>query len=150
MRTIVPGYGILAAALATVSGAATAAPATPVAVVQHHVEAMKRGDLPAIMRDYAPDAVVIAPHGLVAGVTGRGAQVFVGSASARRVFATLTDKAHHPGVVTMQTAIEPGGPGVALLHWVQFNGTAKQVSGEDVFVVRGGRIVHQAILAGAE
>ena len=70
--------------------------------------------------------------------------------NARRVFATLTDREHHPGIVTMVTAIEPGGPGVALLHWVQFKGTPGQVSGEDVFVVRGGRIVHQAILAGAE
>jgi ketosteroid isomerase-like protein len=137
-------------ALAIVPAVAQAAPATPVAVVQHHVAAMKKGDLPAIMSDYAPDAVVVAPHGLVSGVSARGAQVFVGSANARRVFATLTDKVHHPGVVTMQTAIEPGGPGVALLHWVQFKGTAQQVAGEDVFVVRGGRIVHQAILVGAE
>lgn len=139
-----------AAALGTTLTAAAPVPVSPVAVVGHHVAAMKRGDLAAIMADYAPDAVVVAPHGLVAGVNGRGAQVFVGTANVRRVFATLTDREHHPGVVTMQTAIEPGGPGVALLHWVQFKGTPKQASGEDVFVVRGGRIVHQAILAGAE
>ena len=46
----------------------------------------------------------------------------------------------------MQTRIEPHGHDVALLHWVQFKGSAQQVTGEDVFVVRGSKIVYQAIL----
>lgn len=46
----------------------------------------------------------------------------------------------------MQTRIEPDGGDVALLRWVQFKGTPKQVTGEDVFVVRGDKILYQAIL----
>jgi ketosteroid isomerase-like protein len=108
---------------------------------------MKKGDLPAIMSDYATDAVVITPAGLVPGHHPSGNPgVFSGAADARRVFATLTDKGHHPGVRTMETRIEPAGADIALLHWVQFKGTPQQVSGKDVFVVRGNKIAYQAIL----
>ena len=135
------------AALPLMLGAASAAgAATPSQVVQHHVAAMKKGDLAAIMGDYAANTVVIAPPGLVRGAPARTVGVFVGATDARRVFATLTDKDHHPGVRTMETSIAPGGPDVARLKWVQFKGTPQQVSGEDIFVVRGGKIAYQAIL----
>lgn len=123
--------------------------ATPAQVVQHHVAMMKKGDLPAIMSDYAANTVVIAPPGLVKGQSAKGVGVFVGSANARNVFATLTDKDHHPGVRTMETSISPGGQDIVRLRWVQFKGTPQQVSGEDVFVVRGGRIAYQVILPDA-
>lgn len=133
-------------ALPLVFGAGVvASAATPVQVVQHHVAVMKKGDLAAIMSDYAGNTIVIAPPGLVAGQSTKGVGVFVGP-SARKVFATLTDKDHHPGVRTMETSITPGGPDIARLKWVQFKGTPQQVSGEDIFVVRGGKIAYQAIL----
>ena len=135
---------IMALPLAMAAACAASA-ATPSQVVAHHVAAMKKGNLAAIMADYAPNTIVITPPGLVAGQSAREAGVFVG-ASARKVFATLTDKDHHPGVRTMQTSIAPGGPDVARLRWVQFKGTRQQVSGEDIFVVRGGKITYQAIL----
>ncbi|WP_442678654.1 hypothetical protein ACSBM8_14215 [Sphingomonas sp. ASY06-1R] len=119
--------------------------ATPTQVVAHHLAAMKKGDLRAIMADYAANTVVIAPPGLVAGQSAREVGVFVG-ANARRVFATLIDKDHHPGVRSMQASIAPAGPDIARLRWVQFKGTRQQVSGEDIFVVRGNKITYQAIL----
>ena len=127
-------------------GATAALAATPTQVVQHHVAMMKKGDLPAIMSDYAANTVVIAPPGLVRGQATKGVGVFVGANDARRVFATLTDKDHHPGVRTMETSISPAGPDIARLRWVQFKGTHQQVSGEDIFVVRSGKIAYQAIL----
>jgi ketosteroid isomerase-like protein len=138
---------LMIAASLVVSGANAASAATPVEVVEHHVAMMKKGDLKGIMSDYAANTVVITPNGLVHGqIPATGAGVFSGISKARQVFETLTDKNHHPGVVTMQTRIEPDGGDVALLHWVQFKGTAQQVTGEDVFVVRGGKILYQAIL----
>ena len=128
-----------------IGAASSAGAATPLQVVQHHVAVMKTGNLPAIMRDYAANTVVIAPPGLVRGQSAKEVGVFVG-ADARRIFATLTDKDHHPGVRTMETRITPAGPDSVRLKWVQFRGTPQQVSGEDVFVVRGGKIVYQAIL----
>jgi hypothetical protein len=139
---------ILALPLA-LGGAVAASAATPAEVVQHHVAVMKKGDLAAIMSDYAANTVVIAPPGLVPGQAAKGVGVFVGSANARKVFATLTDKDHHPGVRTMETSISPGGQDIARLRWVQFKGTPQQVSGEDIFVVRRGKITYQAILPDA-
>jgi len=136
---------ILALPLAFGTSVAASA-ATPAQVVQHHVAVMKKGDLAAIMSDYAANTIVIAPPGLVRGQPAKGVGVFVGAADARRVFATLTDKDHHPGVRTMETHISPGGTDIARLRWVQFKGTPQQVSGEDIFVVRGGKIAYQAIL----
>jgi len=138
---------LIAALAIGVGGAITVGAATPAQVVAHHVAMMKKGDLPAIMSDYATDAVVITPPGLVPGRHPSGNPgVFSGAAEARRVFATLTDKGHHPGVRSMETRIEPAGADIALLHWVQFKGTPQQVSGKDVFVVRGNKIAYQAIL----
>jgi len=31
------------------------------------------------------------------------------------------------------------------MHWVQFKGTPKEISGYDVFVVRSGKIVFQSV-----
>ena len=136
---------ILALPLAFGTSVAASA-ATPAQVVQHHVAVMKKGDLAAIMSDYAANTIVIAPPGLVRGQPAKGVGVFVGAADARRVFATLTDKDHHGGVRAMETKIEPMGTDIALLYWVQFKGTPQQVSGKDVFVVRGNKIAYQAIL----
>ena len=138
---------LIAAIVLGIGGGIAAPAATPEQVVAHHVAMMKKGDLPAIMSDYSADTVVITPPGLVAGRhPSRNPGVFSGAADARKVFATLTDKGHHPGVRTMETRIEPAGTDIALLHWVQFKGTPQQVSGKDVFVVRRNKIAYQAIL----
>ena len=84
---------------------------------------MKKGDLAAIMSDYAANTVVIAPPGLVAGQPAEGRGRVRRCRDARRVFATLTDRDHHPGVRTMETSIVPAGPDAARLKWVQFRGT---------------------------
>jgi ketosteroid isomerase-like protein len=136
---------ILALSLA-LGGTSAVFAATPTQVVEHHVAVMKKGDLAAIMSDYAANTIVIAPPGLVRGQSTQGVGVFVGAKDARRVFATLTDKDHHPGVKGMETSVSPAGPDAARLRWVQFKGTPQQVSGEDIFIVRGGKIAYQAIL----
>jgi hypothetical protein len=121
--------------------------ATPAEVVERHVASMKRGTLQPIMDDYSADTVVVTPKGLVANQTpADGPGVYSGQAAARRVFTTLTDAAHHPGIKAMETRVEPAGADSVILHWVQFKGQPQQASGKDVFVVRGGKIVFQAII----
>ncbi len=138
---------LFAAAMVLSLGAATAAhAATPAEVVQRHVESMKRGELAPIMADYAADTVVVTPEGLVQGqMPAKGPGVYSGQREARRVFTTLTDPGHHPGIKAMETRIEAAGPDGAILHWVQFRGQPQQVSGKDVFIVRRDKIVFQAI-----
>jgi ketosteroid isomerase-like protein len=130
--------------------AAQAADRTPEQVVKDHVASMKTANVDAVMRDYAPDAVVITPPGLVPTqqpATGPG--VYSGIANARKVFVVLTGSGSIAGIRAMETTVEPLGGDVALLRWVQFRGTPQQVSGTDVFVVRGGKVVVQDIVVDA-
>lgn len=140
--TTLTAAAMICCGLATAAGAAT-----PVQIVQRHVDNMKLARLPQIMADYARDTVVVTPQGLVAGQTPANAPgVYSGQAAARRVFVTLTDPQHLPGVKGMETSIEPAGADGAILHWVQFKGQPQQVSGKDIFIVRGDKIVFQAII----
>jgi len=108
-------------------------------VLDHHVANMKTGNLEGVLSDYAPDAVVVVPPGL-ANANG----VFVGPET-RKLFSVLTDKDNLPGIKTMQTRYESAGPDTTVMHWVQFKGTPKEVTGHDVFVVRGGKVVFQSV-----
>lgn len=127
------------------------AQASPVDVVQHHVTSMKAGDISAIMGDYADDAVVISPEGLVKDQTpAKGPGVFSGAADARRVFATLTAPGNLGAIKGMETRVEPKGKDIAFLYWTQFKGQPNQVTGRDVFVVRNSKIVFQDIIPDAK
>ena len=108
-------------------------------VLDHHVANMKSGNLEAVLSDYAPDAVVVAP-GIV---TPDG--VFVGPET-RKLFSVLTGKDNLPGNKTMQTKYENAGADTTIMRWVQFKGTPKEVSGYDVFVTRGGKIAYQTVV----
>jgi hypothetical protein len=125
--------------LSTLLGAGPAC-AADTKVIDHHVANMKTGNLEGVLSDYAPDAVVVTPAGMV---TPNG--VFVGR-DTRELFSVLTDKDHVPGNRTMETNYESLGPDTTLMHWVQFKGTPKEVSGHDVFVVRGGKVVFQSVM----
>jgi hypothetical protein len=130
---------ILPAILATVLLSAGAAVAADTKVLDHHVANMKSGDLEAVLSDYAPDAVVVTPAGMV---SPNG--VFIGK-DTRKLFTALTSKDSLPGNKTMEVKYEPLSADTTLMRWVQFKGTAKEVSGYDVFVIRGGKVVFQSV-----
>lgn len=108
-------------------------------ILDHHVASMKAGSLEGVLADYAPDAVVVTPAGMVS-----PSGVFVGP-DVKKLFAVLTDKDHVPGNKTMQSRYDSMGPDTTRMTWVQFKGTAQEVSGYDVFVVRGGKVVFQTV-----
>ena len=109
-------------------------------VLDHHVANMKSGNLEAVLSDYAPDAVVVTPAGMIS-----PDGVFVGSET-RKLFSVLTGKDNLPGNKTMQTKYENAGADTTIMRWVQFKGTPKEVSGFDVFVTRGGKIAYQTVV----
>ncbi|HWU56278.1 MAG TPA: hypothetical protein VN175_12300 [Rhizomicrobium sp.] len=127
----------LLATLLTAGGPAFAAADTK--VLDHHVANMKSGNLEQVLADYTPYSVVVVPAGMV---TPDG--VFVGSET-RTLFRFLTNKDNLPGNKTMQTRYQSVGADTSIMHWVQFKGTPKEVSGYDVFVVRDGKIVFQSV-----
>ena len=118
--------------------AAFAAGATD--VLDHHVANMKSGNLDGVLSDYAPDAVVVTPAGMVS-----PSGVFAG-ANVKKLFSVLTDKDHVPGNKTMQTHYETLAPDTVKMTWVQFRGTNQEVSGYDVFVIRGGKVAYQTVI----
>ena len=116
-------------------------------ILNRHVAGMKAGDLAAVMADYADDAVVIAPNGIAPGETNEaGFNVFDGKANISKLFAVLTNKDNAAGMASMTSTFEPKGSDVTLMHWVQFEGTPKKVSGTDVFVIRNGKVISQTVL----
>ncbi len=129
---------ILSTLLTALPGAANAADTK---VLDHHVANMKTGNLEGVLSDYAPDVVVVTPAGMV---TPNG--VFIGK-DTRKLFSALTSKDSLPGNKTMQTRYEKAlAPDTTLMRWVQFKGTAKEISGYDVFVIRGGKVVFQTVV----
>lgn len=137
-----PKLIVLAAALTLTATAALAA-STPAQVVAHHVDAIKKGDLNGVMADYADNAVVVTPPGLMPSVPKADPGTFAGKNEVRKVFVLLTDKNHLPDVQSMVADIESRGDSVAILHWVQHKGQPNQVAGEDIFLVRDGKVLFQ-------
>ena len=130
---------IVYAAVAFALLGASAAFAADNKVLDHHVTHMKTGNLEEVLSDYAPNAVIVTPAGMI---SPNG--VFIGK-DARKLFSVLTSKENLPGNKTMQTRYQNAGPDTSIMHWVQFKGTPKEISGYDVFVVRGGKIVFQTV-----
>ncbi len=138
---------LIAATLLTTISAAPAEKRNASQIVTHHVAAMKTASLDEIMSDYAPDTVVVTPPGLMPpphASDQRG--IFSGRKAARAVFAHLTNGDNIAGIRTMETRVEALNSDVAVLHWVQFSGTVRQISGRDYFVIRDGKIDLQDIV----
>lgn len=135
---------IVYAAIAFMLLGASAATAAGNKVLDHHVTHMKTGNLEEVLADYAPDAVIVTPAGMI---SPNG--VFIGK-DARKLFSVLTSKENLPGNKTMQVSYESLSPDTTLMRWVQFKGTPKQVSGQDVFVIRGNKIVFQTVSVDAK
>ena len=135
---------IVYAAIAFALLGANAAFAADNKVLDHHVTHMKTGNLAEVLSDYAPDAVIVTPAGMI---SPNG--VFIGK-DARKLFSVLTAKENLPGNKTMQVTYESLAPDTTLMRWVQYKGTPKQVSGHDVFVVRGNKIVFQTVSVDAK
>lgn len=135
---------IVYAAIAFALLGASAATAADNKVLDHHVTHMKTGNLEEVLADYAPDAVIVTPAGMI---SPNG--VFIGK-DARKLFSILTAKENLPGNKTMQVTYESLSPDTTLMRWVQFKGTPKQVSGHDVFVIRGNKIVFQTVSVDAK
>ncbi len=98
-----------------------------------------------MLSDYSPDAVVVTPAGMVS-----PDGVFVGSGDPQAV-----QRADLQGQPAGQQdhadqVRECGDADTTIMRWVQFKGTPKELSGYDVFVVRGGKVVFQSVIVNAK
>src|SRR4029079_13755641 len=92
---------ILSAAAMTVLLGASASYAADTKVLDHHVANMKSGDLEAVLSDYAPDAVVVTPAGMV-----WPSGVFIAK-DARKLFSVLPPRDNLPANKPRETKYEP-------------------------------------------
>jgi ketosteroid isomerase-like protein len=104
---------------------------TPQEVFQHHVEALGGGDLDGIVDDYADDAVLITPAGILRGKDGIRAG-FV------QLLADIPDAAW-----TLKTQIFEGD--VLFLEWAAVSSATKVDDGIDTFVFTDGMIRVQTV-----
>ena len=104
---------------------------TPEEVFQHHAEALVAGDLDQIVADYADDAVLITPAGVL---RGRDAV----RAAFTQLLADLPDAAWD-----LKTQIYEGD--VLFLEWAAHAAEAFAEDGIDTFVFRDGFIRVQTV-----
>src|SRR5262245_33426949 len=128
----------------TTAPAATTAPAGPTstadmeAAIARHVTTVKAANIDGVMADYADDAILVSPPGLVT-----PAGPCVGKDKVREFFVWLATPEVLPGAQSMVTTNEVVGPNTMLFRWTQFPGTPKEVKGYDIFVFREGKIIFQ-------
>jgi ketosteroid isomerase-like protein len=116
-------------------------------ILDRHEKTIKAGDLNGVMADYADNAVLVAPAGIVKGEKDVvGTNVFDGKANIRKFFTVLTSKESNPAVKSMKVEYEFKGSDVVVMKWAQFPGTPKEVAGTDIWVIRGGKIISQVVL----
>lgn len=137
----------LAAVLAA-GAAATAhgqsAPLSPADIVTRHMAAAAKGDVDAIVADYADDAVTL--------VGGKATQ---GKVAIRAVFAGMFGARPAAGAAA---SAPPGGGMKTLAIWQEGNvgfvswqvgaGGPNPMNGEDAFVVKNGKIEVQTVFTG--
>src|ERR1041384_4781672 len=122
----------------TKATAAATSTADMEAAIARHVKTVKAADVDGVMADYADDAILVSPPGLVNPVG-----TFVGKNKVREFFVWLGTPEVLPGAQSMVTTNEVVGPKTMLFRWTQFPGTPKEVKGYDIFVFRDGKIIFQ-------
>jgi uncharacterized protein (TIGR02246 family) len=103
-------------------------------LIHRHLQAWRRGDVPALLADYTDDAVLLSlAGGAIVGKDAIGAML-------EEVFATLFP----PDDTQLDVTGEIMSGEHALIHWTASTSKLKTTGGFDAFVIRDGRIVAQS------
>ena len=100
-------------------------------VVEHHMQAGNNRNLEAMLSDYAADAILVSPDGVV-----KGKQAI------RSAFAKMMTQEPYP-VITPDKKIYEGN--VGYIVWTANAGQANELHGSDTFILRDGKIVVQTV-----
>jgi len=98
----------------------------PQDIFSHHIDAVSRGDMMAILEDYSPDAVLLTPQGALEGHSG--VEAFFRQASAAL------------GAFELRITRTVFGGSALLAHWTASSTAARNNDGIDSFVFADGRI----------
>ena len=112
--------------------AAIAHPYTADQVMARHVQAMNTQNWPLALSDVAPEAVFVL----------NAQTILDGAPAVRAYFNQIPTKGFH-----FTASAEPAKGDVAIENWVMNPGTPQAVKGQDVFVIRGGKIRYQTTIS---
>jgi len=119
---------------------------TPRQSVERHIKGMQTANMDMAVEPYADDAVVMTPPGgFPPGTKTLAPRIAIGKADIRKFFTSLMTPDHGAAAKGMVWQLENAPQGGVIMHWTQLKGTPQQVDGIDVFMVRDGKIVFQAI-----
>lgn len=108
---------------------------TPLNIVDHHIASFAAGDLDGILSDFAPEAVVFTPDG-----------VLKDPASIRVLYANLIAEFAKPGADFRLRSSEAHGDHAYILWTADTPDNAYELA-TDTFFVRDGKIVVQSFAA---
>jgi hypothetical protein len=109
---------------------------------------IRTGNVDKLVADYADDAVALTPPGLFSSRPPTEEGIAQGKTEIKKLFQLLCGPKYFTAVKGMDARIEKVSDSVAILHWTQFKGTPQQISGEDVFITKNGKITTQWLGAG--
>jgi len=119
---------------------------TPRQVVERHIKGMQAGNADMAVEPYADDAVVMTPPGsFPPGTKLLEPGIAIGKPNIHKFFASLLDADHGAAAKGMIWHLDATPQGGVLMHCTQLKGTPQQVYGIDMFMVRDGKIVFQAV-----
>ena len=109
----------------------TISTATTEAVVKNHLKCFFEGDLQGVLSDYAPNAVMVVPTGVLRGLDG-----------IRPLFEALIAEFARPGATfdLLQQVVEND---LAYIRWVAETADNSYDLATDTFIVRDGKIQQQ-------
>jgi ketosteroid isomerase-like protein len=108
---------------------------TTLDVLTHHLHCFGRADLTGTMADYAPEARIFTPDGLVRG-----------SEAIRAFFGRVFEEVVKPGMDFQMLRQEVDGD-TAYIVWKADTATGRIELATDTFIVKDGRIVTQTFAA---
>lgn len=98
-------------------------------VLEHHMAAFDARDADELMKDYADDVVLVF-----------FGQIVQGKEAMQQTFQSFFDT---PNENTFEVEISTVEGDVGVLHWVQNRGKPDAMQGDDVFIIRDGKIRFQ-------
>lgn len=118
--------------LTTTAVMADSAVSTTEKVVEHHINSGNNRNIEEVMHDYADDAILIAPGGIV----------YKGKQAIRTSFEQLMAQDGGSAVVPAQKVFEGD---VGYVVWTMNAGTGSMAHGSDTFIVHDGKIRVQTV-----
>ena len=112
-------------------------------LARRHVDLIKVGSVDKLVADYAEDGVALTPPGLYGSGPASEEGIAAGKAEIKKLFDMLCGPKYFTAVKSMHAQFQKVNANVTIMRWKQFEGTPDEVTGEDIFITKDGKITTQ-------